>query len=77
MLDLASQYIHDNQKEKSDAIIENVVKRYPNGFYVTKKKEANNKKAKRVRTFIGCIYECPVIYNKFQIKRSLLYRRYG
>lgn len=43
MLDLASQYIHDNQKEKSDAIIENVVKRYPNGFYVTKKKEANNK----------------------------------
>lgn len=43
LLDLASQYIHDNQKEKSDAIIENVVKRYPNGFYVTKKKEANNK----------------------------------
>jgi hypothetical protein len=43
LLDLASQYIHDNQQEKSDAIIENVVKRYPNGFYVTKKKEANNK----------------------------------
>ena len=43
LLDLASQYIHDNQKEKSDAIIENVVKRYPNGFYVTKKKEAANK----------------------------------
>ena len=43
LLDLASQYIHDNQKEKSDAIIENVVKRYPNGFYVSKKKEASNK----------------------------------
>jgi outer membrane protein assembly factor BamD (BamD/ComL family) len=44
LLDLASQYIHDNQKEKSDAIIENVIKKYPNGFYVTKQKEANTKK---------------------------------
>jgi tetratricopeptide (TPR) repeat protein len=43
LLDLASQYIHDNQKDKSDAIIENVVKKYPNGFYVTKRKEAANK----------------------------------
>jgi tetratricopeptide (TPR) repeat protein len=44
LLDLASQYIHDNQKEKSDAIIENVIKKYPNGFYVTKQREANTKK---------------------------------
>ena len=44
LLDLASQYIHDNQKEKSDAIIENVIKKYPNGFYVTKQREANAKK---------------------------------
>ncbi len=44
LLDLASQYIHDNQKEKSDAIIQNVIKKYPNGFYVTKQREANTKK---------------------------------
>ncbi len=39
-LDLASQYIHDHQPEKSAAIIEKVVKTYPNGFYVNKKNEA-------------------------------------
>jgi tetratricopeptide (TPR) repeat protein len=44
LLDLASQYIHDNQKEKSDAIIQNVIKKYPNGFYVTKQREAITKK---------------------------------
>lgn len=43
LLDLASQYIHDDQKEKSDAIIENVKKKYPNGIYVSKLKEAINK----------------------------------
>ena len=46
LLDLASQYIHDNQKEKSDAIIENVKKKFPNGIYVNKQKEANNKLSK-------------------------------
>ena len=45
LLDLASQYIHDDQKNKSDIIIENVIKKFPNGFYVTKQKEAKNKKA--------------------------------
>ena len=43
LLDLASQYIHDNQKEKSDAIIENIKKKFPNGIYINKQKEANNK----------------------------------
>ena len=46
LLDLASQYIHDNQKEKSDAIIENVKKKFPNGIYVNKQKEANYKLSK-------------------------------
>lgn len=43
LLDLASQYNHDNQKEKSESIIANVVKKYPNGFYVTKLNQAKNK----------------------------------
>lgn len=45
LLDLASQYIHDNQKEKSDAIIANVLKKYPTGIYASKQKEAASKMA--------------------------------
>ena len=44
LLDLASQYIHTDQKDKSDAIIQNVLKNYPAGLYATKLKEANVKK---------------------------------
>jgi len=46
MLDLASQYLHDNLNERSDSIIKIVEDRFPNGFYVTKKKEGNKKKKK-------------------------------
>lgn len=45
LLDLASQYIHDNQKEKSDAIIANVLKKYPTGIYASNQKEAASKMA--------------------------------
>jgi hypothetical protein len=43
LLDLASQYNHDNEKDKSEAIIANVIKKYPNGFYVTKLNQAKSK----------------------------------
>ena len=39
-------------------------------------KEAINRKVKRVKFFIEWYYECPVVYNKFQIIRPLLYWRY-
>jgi len=44
MLDLASYYLHENLNEKSDSIIKLVADRFPNGFYVTKKKESSLKK---------------------------------
>lgn len=43
LLDLASEYIHEDKKELSDAIIANIVKKYPNGFYVSKLNDAKNK----------------------------------
>ena len=46
MLDLASQYTHDNQQERADSIIQIVVAKFPFGFYVTKKNEALDKKNK-------------------------------
>jgi len=46
MLDLASNYLHENLNEKSDSIIKLVEERFPNGFYVTKKKETSFKKKK-------------------------------
>jgi hypothetical protein len=46
MLDLASQYLHDNLNERSDSIIKIVEAIFPNGFYVTKKKEGGTKKKK-------------------------------
>jgi len=46
MLDLASQYIHDNKQESADSIIQIVVSKFPLGFYVTKKNEALDKKNK-------------------------------
>jgi tetratricopeptide (TPR) repeat protein len=46
MLDLASQYMHDNMSETADSIIQIVVAKFPNGFYVTKKNETLAKKNK-------------------------------
>lgn len=46
LLDLASHYIHDNQQEAADSIIQLVVARFPTGFYITKKNEALVKKNK-------------------------------
>lgn len=48
MLDLASQYIHDSKQEKADSIIQIVLSQFPNGFYVTKKNEALDKKSKDI-----------------------------
>lgn len=38
LLDLASHYIHVGQKEKSDLIIQEITRQFPNGNYVSKKK---------------------------------------
>ncbi len=38
LLDLASHYIHVGQKEKSDLIIQEITRQFPNGIYVSKKK---------------------------------------
>ena len=46
MLDIASQYLHENLNEKSDSIINLVEAQFPKGFYVTKKKETSFKKKK-------------------------------
>ncbi len=46
LLDLASQYLHDNLNEKSDSIIQLVLTQFPNGFYTTKKNESLLKKKK-------------------------------
>ena len=46
LLDLASQYLHDGDKEKSDNIIKLVLERFPNGVYGAKKKEDDLKKDK-------------------------------
>ena len=46
MLDLASQYLHDSKPVSADSIIQIVLNQFPNGFYVTKKNEALDKKNK-------------------------------
>ncbi|TRZ82585.1 MAG: hypothetical protein D4R91_03660, partial [Sediminibacterium sp.] len=46
MLDIASQYLHENLNKKSDSIINLVEAQFPKGFYVTKKKETSFKKKK-------------------------------
>ena len=46
LLDLASHYIHANQQESADSIIQIVVTKFPTGFYITKKNEALAKKNK-------------------------------
>lgn len=46
MLDLASQYLHDGNPATSDSLIQIVLKQFPNGFYVTKKAEAESRKYK-------------------------------
>ncbi len=46
MLDLASQYLHDGNLASSDSLIQVVLTQFPNGFYVTKKAEAEDKKNK-------------------------------
>ena len=45
-LDLASQYLHDGDIEKSNSIINIVIKRFPNGIYASKKLEEETKKNK-------------------------------
>ncbi len=46
LLDMASQYLHDGETEKSNSIINTVLSRFPNGIYATKKSEIENKKNK-------------------------------
>ncbi len=46
LLDMASQYRHDNQPDISDSIIQIVNKNFPKGYYATKKQEAFNKKTR-------------------------------
>jgi len=46
MLDLASQYLHDGKSASSDSLIQIVLTQFPNGFYVTKKAEDEDKKNK-------------------------------
>jgi predicted negative regulator of RcsB-dependent stress response len=46
LLDLASQYLHNGEKETSDNIIKKVIADYPNGTYIQKKKDADATKLK-------------------------------
>ncbi len=46
LLDMASQYLHDNKSTISDSIIQIVTDRFPKGYYVTKKQEAYSKKVR-------------------------------
>ncbi len=44
LLDLASEYLHTGNNKSSDSIIQIVTKKFPNGFYIKKKNESDNKK---------------------------------
>jgi hypothetical protein len=44
LLDLASQYLHEGRNKSSDSIIQMVINKFPNGVYVKKKTESENKK---------------------------------
>ena len=44
LLDLASQYLHEGRNKSSDSIIQIVINKFPNGVYVKKKTESENKK---------------------------------
>jgi hypothetical protein len=46
LLDLASEYLHDGKNKSSDSIIQIVTNKFPNGFYLKKKLESENKKNK-------------------------------
>lgn len=46
LLDLASQYLHEGKNETSDSLILIVTKAFPNGDYIKKKSESENKKNK-------------------------------
>jgi tetratricopeptide (TPR) repeat protein len=46
LLDMASQYLHDGETEKSNQIIDIVTSRFPNGIYASKKGENEKKKIK-------------------------------
>ncbi len=46
LLDLASQYLHEGKNETSDSLILLVTKSFPNGDYIKKKSESENKKNK-------------------------------
>jgi tetratricopeptide (TPR) repeat protein len=46
LLDMASQYLHDGEIEKSNSIIDVVNSRFPNGIYASKKLEVETKKNK-------------------------------
>jgi hypothetical protein len=50
LLDMASQYLHDNKPAVSDSIIQIVNARFPKGYYATKKQEAFNKKTRTQST---------------------------
>jgi len=43
LLDLASHYVHESNLARADSLIQLVLKQFPNGFYVTKKKAAFDK----------------------------------
>jgi len=45
-LDLASQYIHNGENEIADSILQHVIIKFPNGYYMQKKKVADSKKIK-------------------------------
>ena len=46
LLDMASQYLHDGETEKSNQIIDVVNSRFPNGIFASKKSEDEKKKNK-------------------------------
>jgi hypothetical protein len=46
LLDLASEYLHVGENKSSDSIIQIVTKKFPNGIYLKKKTESENKKNK-------------------------------
>lgn len=58
LLDIASQYIHLDKKSIADSIIQSIVIKYPNGFYINKKKNADaiNSKKQTIDKFYTNAY---------------------
>ena len=62
LLDLASQYLHNGDKETSDDIIKKVIANYPNGTYMQKKAASDAAKSKTLN--IDQLYKDVYFYSQ-------------